>query len=96
MIEPQKYRKKPVTVEAMYHNGTEARAYEIIEWIDANFRPHGSAVFDTLDDSIVIKTLEGNMSAGPGWWVIRGVEGEFYPCRGDIFTATYEPAEDLR
>ena len=42
--------------------------------------------------SLTIETLEGRMAASPGDWVIRGVQGEFYPCRGDIFSLTYEPA----
>ena len=40
-----------------------------------------------------IKTLEGTMTAEPGDWIIKGVQGELYPCKPDIFRATYEPAE---
>jgi hypothetical protein len=42
-----------------------------------------------------IPTLEGTMRAEQGDWIIRGVHGEFYPCKPDIFAATYEPAEDI-
>ena len=45
-------------------------------------------------DFIYIGTLEGEMCAGPGDWIIRGVKGEIYPCKPDIFAATYEPATD--
>ena len=41
---------------------------------------------------VVITTLEGEMTASPGDWIIKGVKGEFYPCKPDIFEATYEPA----
>jgi hypothetical protein len=40
---------------------------------------------------VVIATLEGDMTASPGDWIIKGVKGEFYPCKPDIFEATYEP-----
>lgn len=48
------------------------------------------------DDSgpIAIDTLEGTMVAGDGDWIIRGVQGEFYPCKDEIFVETYEPVED--
>ena len=42
---------------------------------------------------LLIGTLEGTMAAAPGDWVIKGVAGEFYPCKPDIFEATYEPVE---
>lgn len=47
---------------------------------------------DPADGSLVIRTLEGDMRANPGDWIIRGVAGELYPCRQDIFEQTYEPA----
>lgn len=47
---------------------------------------------DPADGSLVIRTLEGDMHANPGDWIIRGVAGELYPCRQDIFEQTYEPA----
>jgi hypothetical protein len=42
----------------------------------------------------VIETLEGDMTASPGWWIIKGVHGEFYPCKSAVFEATYEPVEE--
>jgi hypothetical protein len=44
-------------------------------------------------DELIISTLEGDLRASPGDWIIRGVKGEFYPCKPDIFAATYEPVE---
>jgi len=45
------------------------------------------------DESLAIHTLEGVMLTQPGDWIIKGVKGEFYPCKPDIFAATYEPAD---
>ena len=84
-----KYRKKPVTVEAVQWDGTPEDATPIINWIlDTGER---AAHWD--EGRIYINTLEGTMAAEPGDYVIRGVAGEFYPCKPDIFEATYEPVE---
>lgn len=85
----QRYRKRPVEVEAMQMNG---QTLVIVDWLAAN-----GAVYDTWThptdsskDCIFIETLEGRMCAWPGWWIIRGVKGEFYPCADDVFQKTYE------
>ena len=83
----EQYRKKPVVIEAMLHDGKDT--YGIIDWID---QTGADAVFDPEDGAICIKTLEGIMAASPGDFIIRGVNGEFYPCKPDIFAKTYEPA----
>lgn len=95
------FRKKPVVIEAMLvaaetsaedflDPNTRAIA-EVSGWMLGNGfsdfkvigpRPHG----------IALMTLEGVMIAAPGDWIIKGVKGEFYPCKPDIFKATYEPA----
>jgi hypothetical protein len=49
-------------------------------------------MFDPGEDFMIIETLEGDMRAVSGDWIIRGVKGEFYPCKAEIFEATYEPA----
>ena len=88
--EPQKFRKKPVEIEAMGPLDDE-NAAAIAEWcggrvwIDSMIYPE-----DLRHPSVDISTLEGDMTASPGDWVIRGVAGEFYPCKPDIFAATYE------
>lgn len=46
------------------------------------------------NEELIIQTLEGNMKADPGDWIITGVHGEKYPCKPDIFEKTYEPIED--
>ena len=86
---PKKYRKKPVEIEARQYDGTETSAYDLIDWIDQD-APGNDAVHDPNDNSVCIKTLEGVMAAMPGDWIIRGVQGEFYPVKPEIFTATYE------
>lgn len=80
-----KYRKKPVVIEAVRFIGSNYK--EIREFIEQ----------DTLcsDLSIVIPTLEGDMVAQKGDYIIKGVQGEFYPCKPDIFAETYEELEYL-
>lgn len=89
-----KFRKKPVVIEAFRWTGELDRA-EGPGWaIDAigagvvRFEPTES--FGTV---LCIKTLEGTMTAAPGDWIIKGVKGELYPCKPDIFAATYEPVD---
>lgn len=86
-----KFRKKPVVIEARHYDGTEECAYKLIDWID---QAGGDGVLDPDDNAVCIKTLEGVMAASPGDWIIRGVQGEYYPCKPDIFEATYEAVED--
>lgn len=80
------YRKKPVVIEAYSILGNE----EPPTWLHAAF---GDGTIKVEDDgAMLIETLEGVMRAAPGDWIIKGVKGEFYPCKADIFQATYEPA----
>jgi hypothetical protein len=83
------YRKKPVVIEAMQYPGMREHtdALKVLTWLDEN------GVVHTHDSGLVIKTLEGDMRADPGDWIIKGVQGEFYPCKPDIFEATYEAVE---
>ena len=86
------FRKKPVEVEAMQLVKPFSR---VRKWLDQNGADY-LAVMEangvTLSD-IRIRTLEGDMKAEIGDWIIKGIAGEFYPCKPDIFVATYEPAE---
>ena len=90
---PQRFTKRPVTIEAIKYD--EHDPTPVIEWIRDN---DGSAWLETRIATasrpavIAIETLEGTMNAQPGDWIIRGVQGEFYPCKPDIFEATYQPA----
>jgi hypothetical protein len=90
-----KYRKKPVVIEAMQVLDDIENHRAIRRWAAANVgEGHEIPVSITaFGPEMVIHTLEGDMRADLGDWIIRGVQGEFYPCKPDIFEATYEPAE---
>lgn len=89
-----RFRKKPVTIDAFRWAGGPAEAAVAIRWIlDSGGLAH-YATTNLEHGRIVISTLEGEMQATPGDWIIKGVAGEFYPCKPDIFEQTYEPAED--
>lgn len=82
-----KYRKKPVVIEAIQWTGENA--------IDIyNFMESSDAYIGKQDGYMLINTLEGVMKASTGDFIIKGVHGEFYPCKPDIFEKTYEPAEE--
>jgi hypothetical protein len=86
MSEVKKYRKKPVVIEAfeVRHLDTPT-ARQVAEWCpNAFIRPS--------DNHLVISTLEGDMTVSSGDFIIKGVNGEFYPCKPDIFAKTYEVA----
>jgi hypothetical protein len=98
-----RYRKRPVEVDAMQWDGTAAGASLIIDWVHsggetATYRcsnPERCAEHNgDTPHSILIRTLEGDMTASVGDWIIRGVAGEIYPCKPDIFSATYEAVSD--
>jgi hypothetical protein len=85
-----KYRKKPVVIEAVKYDGSNAA--ELVEWA-ASFTSD-PAPLQVLGTQLFIATMEGDLFATPGDFIIRGVQGEFYPCKPDIFAATYEEAGD--
>lgn len=90
---PMKYRKKPVVIDAIQFDGTPGGAVALFEKFDipgAKFVPWGNLERGDLS----IPTLEGTMMAGRGDWIIRGTQGEFYPCKPKAFADTFEPAED--
>lgn len=80
-----KYRKKPVVIDALQfpaRNSEEALAFL-----------EGCTGWHQTDEGIVIPTLEGEMLARKGDWIIKSVKGEYYPCKPDIFEATYEAVQ---
>lgn len=81
-----KYRKKPVVVEAVHWNGNNYK--EVI-----GFAENNKIWFDALGN-IWISTLEGDMIAKKWDYIIKGVQGELYPCKPDIFAETYEKTEE--
>lgn len=84
-----KYRKKPVVIEAFKWTGGPEQT-EDPEWIIDAIKG-GAVWFGT--GCMYIKTLEGTHKANPGDYIIRGVAGELYPCKPDIFEQTYDEAE---
>ena len=82
-----RYRKKPAVIEAVQWRGNNWD--EILKWAG----PTCTTLY-RIDDRVQIWTLEGAMIAFPGDWIIRDVKGELYPCKPDVFDATYDPAED--
>ena len=76
----KKYRKKPVTIEAIQWNGENLS--EIDEFTESKVKNHESV--------LIISTLEGDMYASLSDYIIKGVNGEFYPCKPNIFDKTYE------
>lgn len=92
-----KYREKPVVVEAitfeeLVQHGRASGA-SIINGMPWSFTYGGWPVTHENDDCYIITTLEGLMQMGRTDVLITGVKGEIYPCKADIFAATYEPAE---
>lgn len=91
----QQYRKRPVVIEAVRLLPENYRA--VADWADARITnsidsdAYGEPIPERTRVALEIKTLEGRMIANLGDWVIRGVAGEFYPCKDEIFQASYEP-----
>ena len=86
-----KFRKKPVVIEAWTAKELIRASWRDLPQCVADACESGEWVF--ASDHILIPTLEGTHRADIGDMVIRGVNGEFYPCKPDIFEKTYEPAE---
>lgn len=87
MHKPQTFRKKPVEIDAILL--TRDNAFDVADWCGGRsvWGPH---VNGEPTAAVLIDTPEGTMTASEGDYVIRGVRGEFYPCKPDIFDATYE------
>ena len=94
-----KYRKRPVVIEAIQWTGENLR--QIITFTDGSPETrtsHAGMMWEQYSDLVAadglkIFTLEGKMNADVGDWIIKGVKGEHYPCKPDIFEATYESVE---
>lgn len=95
-----KYRKKPVVIEAVKLEDNEQSIVNAIEFV-YNVGMETNTLGRTYeinkvksDKGLMINTLEGNMIASFGDYLIKGVQGEFYPCKPDIFADTYEIVEE--
>lgn len=94
-----KYRKKPVVIEAVQWIGENHR--DMWDFLtgktDEYMRSEGDNFYidrAKVEGGLVIKTLEGEHIANMGDYIIKGIQGEFYPCKPDIFEATYEKVEE--
>lgn len=88
------FRKKPVVIEAitfaqLVQHGRDSGA-NIVNGMPWSFTYAGHAISHENDERYLIPTLEGTMNMTPGDMLITGVQGEIYPCKADIFVATYE------
>lgn len=81
-----KYRKKPVVIEAVQFDGTD----ESVDWL---YDELVNGDIGRNSRGLYIKTLEGVMTADIGDYIIKGINGEFYPCKPDIFNKTYEKVD---
>ena len=94
-----KYRKKPLIVEAIRWNGNTALS-EVEKFMgycpNVKLFSESAYVAGVAPPlfTVLISTKEGTMEASPGDWIIKGVHGEFYPCKPDIFEKTYEKVDD--
>lgn len=77
------FKKKPVEIEARQYTRNGLEAEQVAEWCGGQ----------QTDEGVVIHTLEGDHLGQYGDWIIKGVAGEFYPCKPDIFDQTYDPVE---
>jgi hypothetical protein len=80
------YRKKPVVIEAVQY--TQESLMDLFDFM----KEHLPLKINGVNYSITIPTLEGDMTASVNDFIIKGINGEFYPCKPDIFEKTYEPA----
>jgi hypothetical protein len=83
------FQKKPVVIEA--RQLTKDNPDEILVWVNSNSKNRVCYRTRCISHSLVIPTLEGDHQAAIGDWIIKGVKGEFYPCKPDIFEMTYQP-----
>lgn len=83
----RQFKKKPVVIEAVRF--TINQVDSVIDWLNKNRASYG---LSTPDYNLVLHTLEGDMHVSFGDWIIKGVKGEIYPCKPDIFEETYEEA----
>lgn len=84
------FRKKPVQIEAVQFNGKLDGDRVLAAFVAAYRGPSGQEIRLAQDGKLSVPTLEGVMHADKGDWIIKGVKGEFYPCKPDIFEASYE------
>ena len=100
------YRKNPVEIEARQLTGSASETHSVYLWVEENTLgsfepmaviegrvpcPASGVSIDPRDGRMMIATLEGFIHASYGDWIVRGVQGEFYPVKDSIFRETYDP-----
>ena len=93
-----KFRKRPVVIEARQFDGSPESANDICRWANNNQPEMDDPNIDYVlrkneVSDMQCATLEGFMHVSVGDWIIQGVNGEFYPCKPDIFEQTYDPVD---
>lgn len=83
-----KYRKKPVVIEAVQWDGMKVS--EVTDWVETALEDN---TLFRMGCDVIVSTLEGRMKASVGDYIIKGVNGELYPCKPDIFEKTYEQVD---
>ena len=83
-----KYRKKPVVIEAIQYTGDNYK--EVCKFVGSELK---APLIMREPGELIIETLEGNMIASVNDYIIKGIHGEFYPCKPDIFDKSYESVE---
>lgn len=83
-----KYRKKPVIIEAVQFKGSWSSYHDICNFVGHSIQNNHCG--ESEPQEIYIETLEGTMTAKKYDWIIKGINGEFYPCKPDIFEKTYD------
>ena len=89
MSEVRKYRKKPVIIEAIQYL-REDNIHQVQDFVGESLH------YNATEDEYYIKTLEGDMKRSKGDFIIKGVNGEFYPCKPEIFEKTYEEINESK
>lgn len=85
-----KYRTRPCEIEALVFEDSDDSVARLIEFTDGNFTPHANLLNGVHYDYAIINTLEGDMKALLGDYIIRGLNGEYYPCKPSVFHKKYE------
>lgn len=87
-----RYRKKPVVIDAIQWHPNEMLIKEVLDFFGGLEGANANKI-SKHRGNLTISTLEGEMTVSDGDYIIKGVKGEFYPCKPDIFEATYEAVE---
>lgn len=93
-----KFRLRPIVVEAMQYDGSADSFNCIWDWAcPSNDTLKSPVHFDNTDDDpgmLYVQTIDGERKAFPGDWIVKGVAGDFFPCKSDVFEQIYEQVED--